>query len=101
MARSQDTEAASFRRAREDDGAEEGDQAVNAAPKEDKEKKRKKRKGVDTTNEGQEIPRAELTEKSQRKQRKKARKEKAGLAADSGTIKKSVESSETTAKLNK
>lgn len=102
LARSQDTEVASFRRAREDDGAKEEDQAVNAAPKENKDKKRKKRKGVDTTNEGQGTAKAELTEKERRKQKKKARKEeKAGLAADSGTVENSSESSETAATLKK
>ena len=93
-AQSQATEVLSLRRDREDDGAEEEVQAVNAAPKEKKKEKRRKRKGVDTTNQGQETPKAELTEKEQRKQRKKARKEeKAGLAADSETVKKSLESS--------
>ena len=100
LTRSQDTEVASFRRTREDDGAEEEDQAVNAASKENKDKKRKKREGVDTTNEGQGTAKAELTEKERRKQRKKARKEeKAGSAADSRTVEKSSENSETAATL--
>lgn len=90
---SQATELVGLRRDKEDDGAEEEVQSVNAAPKEKKKEKRKKRKGVDTTNEDQEPPKAELTEKEQRKQRKKARKEeKAGLAADSETAEKLLES---------
>ena len=73
-AHTQSSEVVALRRDKEEDGAEEDGQAVNAAPKEKKEK-RKKRKDTDTTNECQQPPKAELNEKDRRKRRKKARKE--------------------------
>ena len=77
-AHTQSTEVVFLRRDKEEDGAEEDGQAVNAAPKE--KEKRKKRKDRATTDEGHELPKAEPTEREQRKRRKKARKEGEGRA---------------------